>query len=270
MTTAAATSAVTRRIPVPVVIALGLLGYMVAKAVLWLTDFSAVVDLLTKADHAIYMAQADRILSGGPLYNPWQLAGPYTLAQLPELYPPQTVYGLIMPMSLLPDPLWWVVPIGIVAAVVAYWRPSPWGWVAILLCLAVPHTWTSIAAGNPALWAAAFVAIGTRFGWVGILAVLKPTLALFALTGVRTRGWWVAAAVLAATTLVLLPAWLDYVTVLRNNAEGTLLYSVGNFPLLAIPLIAWATSARASRATGRWELPRRARPAPRADLGSRP
>lgn len=227
---------------VPRAIFAGLMTYMTVKGVLWMMDFGAVVDLLTKADHAIYMRQAERVLAGGPLYNPWQLAGPYTLAQLPELYPPQTVYGLIVPMSLLPDPLWWIVPLAVIVAVVAYWRPRPWAWVAILLCLAVPHTWTSIAAGNPALWAAAFVAIGTRYRWVAIGAVLKPTLALFALTGVRTQGWWVAAAVLAATTLLLLPAWLEYITVLRNNAQGTLLYSLGNFPLMAIPLVAYLGS----------------------------
>jgi hypothetical protein len=88
------------------------------------------------------------------------------------------------------------------------------------------------------MWAAAGLAFGTRFGWPAIFALLKPTLAPFALMGARTSGWWAAAAVLGVTTVLLLPAWLDYATVVRNFGESSLLYSVGNVPLMAIPLIA--------------------------------
>jgi len=232
---------------VPVVLVGGLVLYFLAKAVAWAYDAPRVVDLITKADHDIYMRQAERVLSGGPLYQAWQLAGPYASAQLPELYPPPTVYGLFVPLSLLPDPVWWILPIAVIVSTVAYWRPSPWGWVGIMACLAVPHTWTSIAAGNPAMWAAAGLALGTRFGWPAILALLKPTLAPFALVGSRTRGWWAAAAVLSVTTVVLLPAWLDYVTVVRNFGDSSLLYSVGNVPLMAIPLIAHICRSGAKR-----------------------
>ncbi len=228
----------------PVIISFGLVAYMIAKAISWAFQWPALYALITEADHAIYMRQAERVLAGGSLYPAWQLAGPYHLNQLPEMYPPPTVYGLIVPLSLLPDPVWWIVPLAIVTAVVAYWRPSPWTWVGIMACLVFPHTWTSIAAGNPAMWSAAAVSLGTIWHWPAILALLKPTLAPFALVGVRSRNWWVAFVVLGIVSLALLPAWFDYATVIRNNTEADLAYSIGNFPLVVIPLLArWGRSS---------------------------
>jgi hypothetical protein len=218
----------------------GLAAYQVAKGALWLTQLDAVAALVTYADHAIYMEAADRIRAGGPLYPAYQLAGPYTLSTLPELYPPPTVLGLIVPMSFLPDWLWWALPLGIVAGAVLAYRPRLAGWAVILALLAVPDTWTSIAAGNPALYAAAAVALGTRWRWLALGALLKPTLLPFALLGVRSRLWWVGLVAGLALVVATLPAWLDYLTVLRNLADGGgLLHSVGNVPLMLIPIVAY-------------------------------
>jgi hypothetical protein len=229
---------------IPLSVSVGLIVYMVVKAISWIDQWPSTFRLLTQSDHAIYMRQADRILAGGPLYPPWQLAGPYGLHQLPELYPPPAVYGLIVPLSLLPDPVWWIVPLCVVAAVVARWRPNPWALTGILFCLALPPTWVTIAAGNPAIWAAAAVAMATVWQWPGVFVLVKPSLAPFALIGIRSRSWWIALAGLGAVSLALLPAWLEYVTVIRNATEWSFDSSIGNVPLMSIPLIArWGRSS---------------------------
>jgi hypothetical protein len=238
-------STMTHRVLVGV--AAGLAAYQVAKGILWATQLDLVVDLVTGADHAIYMAAADRIRAGGPLYPAHQLAGPYVLASLPELYPPMTIIGLIVPMSFLPGWLWWALPLGIIAGAVLAYRPSVVGWVAILAFLTVPHTWTSIAAGNPALYSAAAVALGTRWRWLNFGAIVKPTLLPFALLGIRSRWWWVAVAAGVALILATLPAWLDYLTALRNLSDGGgVIYSIQNVPLLLIPVAAYLTRRQAS------------------------
>lgn len=216
-----------------------LIAYTLAKGLLWALNWPKVRDLVMLADHAIYMNQAHRILSGGPLYNPWQLAGPYDLSRLPELYPPITVYGLIIPMSLLPDIVWWVVPIGVLVAVIVRWHPRGWAWVLLLSCFLVPRTWTSIAAGNPAIWSAMAVALGTVWKWPAAFAVLKPTLAPFAFIGIRSRAWWAAVAGMAAVSVLMLPAWGEYVQILRNDRDGSLFYGLVNAPLLVMPIVAW-------------------------------
>lgn len=220
----------------------GLLLYGVLRAISWAQDWTHVVALITQADHAIYMAQAHRVLSGGPLYPAFELAGPFVPSQLPELYPPATVYGLFVPMSVLPDFLWWAIPIGIIAAVVAYWRPSAWGWVGILaLFIAVPSTWTVLAVGNPSIWVAAAVALATIRPAFAILALTKTTLVPFALIGVRSRGWWIALAVYSAVALAMLPLWIQYVQVLLNYRTSLAFIEV---PLVLIPVVAWASRTR--------------------------
>jgi hypothetical protein len=223
----------------------GLLLYGALRAIAWVRDWPRVVDLFTKADHAIYMAQAHRILAGGPLYPSWELAGPFVAVQLPELYPPPTVYGLFVPMSLLPDLLWWLIPLGITASVVAYHRPSAWGWVAILgLLFGMPATWVVLAAGNPSIWVAAAIAIATLRPTFAIAVLIKPTLAPFAVLGVRSRLWWAGLALYLALALAMLPAWLDYVSVLLNFRANLSLIEV---PLMLIPVAAWLTRARRAR-----------------------
>lgn len=222
----------------------GLLVYMGVKAVAYLFQWDAMMTLLYHSDHELYMLQAQRVLDGGPLYQPFQLAGPYGayangLETWPELYPPTAVYLLFVPMSLLPAVLWWAIPITIVAVVVWHWRPGLWAWVFILAALAVPRSWSTILTGNPVLWMTAFVALGTIYGWPAILVVLKPTLAPFALLGINTGRWWVAVLALGVVSLAMLPGWLDYLTVMRNFQGGSLLYSLDQYPLMAIPVVAW-------------------------------
>lgn len=219
----------------------GILAYGLIRAYLWLQDWPHVVALFTSADHAIYMAQAHRVLAGGPLYPAYELAGPFVAAQLPQLYPPPTVYGLFVPMSLLPDFLWWVIPLTAIAAVVTYHRPSAWGWVAILaLLIVVPSTWTVIAAGNPAIWVAAGMALATIRRPFALAALIKPTMIPFAAFGVRSRGFWIGLAVYCALAVLMFSAWIDYAHVLANYRASVLVIEV---PLILVPLVAWWTRA---------------------------
>ncbi len=199
-----------------------------------------------QSDAALYRAAGERILAGGPVYPAFEVDGPYTLAMRPELYPPPTMLLLVAPMAALPAFLWWLVPLGAIAAVCVRHRPSPLGWLGILLCLAWPATGYVIIAGNPVIWAAAFVALGTVWKGAAVLSLVKPSLAPFALVGVRSWSWWLTVALYGAVALVMLPLWFDYVTVLRNGIGLDPLYSLSHVPMMLIPVMAWVSRARPS------------------------
>ncbi len=185
----------------------------------------------------------------GFFYYPEQITGPYEIVQGHVLYPPAALAWLV-PAAYLPDLLWWGIPLAVIAGVVAHHRPPVWAWPFIGLWVATFCSVGIIASGNPGLWIAMFVAIGTVWRPAFALVLLKPSLFLFALPGIRSRGWWVIAAGIAAVSLVLLPMSLDYVHVVLNarGANASILYSIrGTVPLVLVPLIAWATGrARAS------------------------
>lgn len=195
-------------------------------------------------DHMIYMSAIHRWEAGEGFYRPYQMAGPYTIGITEVLYPP-TIIPLLVVFDALPAVLWWIVPLGITAAVVVYWRPSLLGWTLVLGCLAWPAVFEVLAYGNPGLFMAAAVALGTVWGWPSVLVLLKPTLAPFALVGVRRRSWWIALGIFGAYSLVFLPMWVDYVAALAN-ARGPLvspLYSLNQVPLMLVPLVArWAAT----------------------------
>jgi hypothetical protein len=196
-------------------------------------------------DHATYMAATQRWLAGGSFYQPYQLTGPYLVDKVEILYPP-TILPLLVVFSFLPTALWWIVPLAIIGAVVLHWRPTLLGWTGILACMAIPSTFGAIAYGNPEMWIAAFVALGTVYGWPAVLVALKPTLAPFMLLGIRRRSWWLAAGLLALVSVAFLPLWFDYLRVVLN-ARGplvSLFYSLHDVPLLLIPLVAWRATAR--------------------------
>lgn len=232
-----------------------LIAYQLVKAVIWLGDPNTAA-IIGGTDHALYVNQAHRILAGGPFYQPFQLAGPYGMDAMPELYPPVTVMGLFVPMSLVPDVLWWAIPLTVTGWIVWSWHPTGWAWAAILACLTYPNTEYSILAGNPVIWVTMFVALGTRYRWPAVFALAKPTLAPFALIGWRSRWWWAGLAVMVIGTLLLLGPSLDYITALRNYRTTDTLYLVAHVPMVLIPLIAWkgqpsrsSTSALSARMT---------------------
>jgi hypothetical protein len=229
---------------VKIALAGGLLVYLALRVVTLAAD-PYTAGLVNDTDARLYRDAGHRILAGGPVYPAFQLAGPYVMTQRPELYPPPTMLLLVAPMSALPAFLWWLVPLGMLAAVVVRHRPSFAGWIGILACLAGPNTAFVILAGNPVIWAVAFVALGTVFRGAAVLALVKPSLAPFALVGIESRRWWLVTAAYVGVSLLMLPLWLEYVTVLRNGVGLDGLYSVGHVPIMLIPVVAWVARTRA-------------------------
>lgn len=222
-------------------VALGLAVFM------WISSLVFYGTGIVGVDVAIMTELGRRWTAAGTMYLPYQLAGPYSIAvtpdltQTPALYPP-AAGPLFAPLQYVPPvilwPLWWALPLGYLAWSVWDWRPAPWAWPVMALCLAGPTVPGIVIAGGTSMWAAALVAAGLRKGWPAAFILLKPTLLPFALVGVRSRWWWVIAGTIAVLTL--LGPWRDFLTVTRNAADsGGIGYSLGSVPLLLIPVIAW-------------------------------
>ena len=157
-------------------------------------------------DFRLYQDATARWLAAGPFYEPYQLAGPYPISAGDILYPPVALW-LFVPFAVDGGPvldaiqaiIWWALPLGVVAAAVAALRPRPLAWPLIAFCLVNPTTLLKIWTGNPVIWSMAAMAlavVGTsRFAAPFVL--LKPSLAPFALFGIRRRSWWLGAAVFA-------------------------------------------------------------------------
>jgi hypothetical protein len=219
-----------------------LLGLTGAFLVVWAVEMSVAIRggfFGAGVDIDIYATATRHWLADGTWYLPRQLAGPYSVEFGDVLYPP-TLLWLTVPFTVLPRVLWWIIP-GVIATVgLARLRPAMWAWPIMSACLAWPRTTAQVIFGNPVIWLAAAL-----FWGVGALVLVKPTVIPFALTGIRSRRWWVSALALALLTLPLLPIVLQYPGVLLNaRSGGGWLYSLEEWPLLAIPLVAWAGRPR--------------------------
>lgn len=233
---------------------------MVAAALTVIVTFQLVVGILTTEfapvwvghDFALYHDATARWLAGGGFYSDYQLAGPYPVVATEVLYPPVALW-LFVPFTVLPAVLWWAIPLGVTLAIIASHRPGPWRIAAMVGLLALPVQWgtsyslSSIVNGNPAIWVVMAVALATRWPAAGPFALVKFTLAPFALVGIRRRAWWVGLAALVALSLPFGAMWLDYVTVLTNARDAGITYSLGQFPLVAIPLVARGPNGRYRR-----------------------
>jgi len=200
-------------------------------------------------DFGIYLQALDRWLATGEWYQARQLSGPYAIALGDVLYPPALIV-LLLPFKVLGGIAWALFPLVIIAWSVWRQRPRLWATSLILLCVAWPYTPAKFVFGNPVIWAAAALALATTTGrlarWPAALVLLKPSVVIFGLLGVRDRRWWIAAAVIGLVSFaIFLEPTLQYPQVLldaRTNpvdGRGGILYSLQEFPLLAIPLIAW-------------------------------
>jgi hypothetical protein len=195
-------------------------------------------------DYHILIDATRRFLSGGPFYDPRQLSGAYDWdgsiqGWWPVLYPPQAI-ALFAPFTMLPPILWWAIPLVTVVATVAWHRPTPLVWPLLALCMWWPATTIKIVTGNPVIWAAAAVALGTIWRWPAALALVKPSLFPLALIGVRDRRWWLLAGAGALPFAWMLP---EYLRALGNFQSGPG-YSIQEVPLLLIPILAWVGSTR--------------------------
>ena len=204
-------------------------------------------------DYGIYMDGLDRWQASGEWYRARQLAGPYPIELGDILYPPILMY-LLFPFRYLGPVLWSAIPAAIVVLVVIRHRPALWAVALIALCLAWPYTPAKFVFGNPVIWGAAALAAATFHRWAAALLVIKPTVIPFALFGIRDRRWWLLLPVLALASLPFLYDTLRYPEVLLNaqtnpiDGRGGPFYSITEFPLLCIPLLAWLGRRRSEPA----------------------
>lgn len=203
--------------------------------------------LPTGQDLDLYLAATRSWLTGGPFYDPAQLAGSYHVVMGNVLYPPVTLW-LLVPFTVLPAVLWYAIPLAILAAIIASFRPHPIAWPFMALCVAWPATPVLVLNGNPGIWAAAAFAAGLRWQWPAVLVLLKPSLLPFALWGAWSKRWWYALELVVVFCLPFREMWLDWANAaLNSHSDGpSLFYSIGNVPLMLLPLIAWAARMRST------------------------
>lgn len=195
-------------------------------------------------DLRAYVEASRMWLHGDGFYLTRQLHGPYQTELGDVLYPPTVLY-VFLPFIVLPAQLWWVLGVGLLAYVVWLWRPALWAVALILVCLAYPNNAITIFRGAPVIVVSALVGAALRWKWPGALILLKPSILPFALIGIRSRGWWLTAALLVILTLPLLslvPDWLH--AVIDSRGYGGLLYSARDLPLLMIPVFAYLGRTR--------------------------
>jgi hypothetical protein len=191
------------------------------------------------ADFQLYHDATARWFHGGSFYEPYQVAGPYEVMRGDILYPPPALI-LFVPFLFLPAVLWWAIPIAVTIWAIVRLRPDPIAWPVMAICLWFPNTGIKLLTGNPVLWSLAAIALGTIYYWPAVFVAIKPTLAPIALFGSWTRNWWIAAAGFAASSLLFLPMWPDFIAVIRNARHPAgVLYSIGELPMLLIPVVAW-------------------------------
>ena len=184
-------------------------------------------------------------LDTGEFYLPRQLSGPYVVETLVDvLYPPFALY-LFLPFLVLPSFLWWAIPITVFSACILWLRPARWSWPLIMLGIAWPQTVSQILYGNTNMWIAAFIAAGLCLWWPSVLVLVKPSLAPFALIGIRRRRWWVALGILGLASIPFGSLWLDYAAAVRNSSLG-LAHALVTVPLMLAPVWAWLARARPS------------------------
>lgn len=192
------------------------------------------------ADWYGYMNATHYFLRTGEFYWPFQLTGhPYDVIRMGgQLYPPVILY-LLIPFTVLPSFLWWVIPIGITAGAIVALRPARWTWPLLTLAFIAPRTGTLIWFGNPGMWVVAAMSLGALFRWPAVLVLLKPSLAPFALLGIRRRGWWILLGLGVLASLPLLRLWVQYPSVIANSGVDPL-YSLSEAVPMCLPLIALA------------------------------
>ena len=200
-------------------------------------------------DRDLYLGVTRRWLDGGPYFEPYQLSGPYDIRAGDVLYPPVALL-LFAPFALggvLGSIAWYVLPLAGTAWCVARLRPRPIVWPLLALCATNPTTLLKIWTGNPVMWsmlAVALATVGPRWRAAAPFALLKPSLAPFALFGANRRSWWLGAAVLVALSVPFGSLWADWIASVANSRGGGLLYSALEIPILALPLVAWVGRSR--------------------------
>ena len=90
------------------------------------------------------------------------------------------------------------------------------------------------------MWILAACAMGAAYGWPAVFVLAKPSLAPYALFGVRSRAWWVAFALFMALCAPFGFMWVDWVrATMLNPTNGGILYSLPYVPVMSVPVVAW-------------------------------
>jgi hypothetical protein len=198
-------------------------------------------------DLTYYANLARNLFSGGhwfpdkELHGPWQImnSGPIDV-----LYPPAAAW-IFAPFIVLPIGVLLAAVIGVYLWLFLEWRPSPWSWPLMALCVLWPPTLLTAIGGNSSLFVMMAIGLGLRYRWPSVFILLKPSFLPFAILGIRSKGWWVGLAVLGLMSLPFLRETLLYPQVLLDsrNPSGAL-YSFVYLPMMAIPIIAWLGRTR--------------------------
>jgi hypothetical protein len=220
--------------------------------VVWFLRYSAFGSRgLIGVDRALFVELGNRWQATGSMYAPWQFspyafdqaAGTTDVTNMPGLYPP-IVGPVFAVLDVLPAPVWWLIPLTALGYLVVAMRPAPWSWPLLAGILALPQVSACVMTGNVNMWIVAGIASGLRYGWPVLVIAVKPTFVPFLLAGVRHRSFWVGAVILGAVSLVFLPEWFRYVEVISNAESPGLLYSLGDYPFMLLPVVAWYARER--------------------------
>jgi hypothetical protein len=97
-------------------------------------------------DFELYVKAAQHWQESGSFYPAHQLSGPYNIAFGDILYPPY-VLALLIPFTVIPAAVWWLIPIAVTAFVIAWWRPSGLAWAGVLVVSRFRILWRSSSTG---------------------------------------------------------------------------------------------------------------------------
>src|SRR5829696_8858084 len=116
-------------------------------------------------DFDLYRGATSRWLTGGPFFEPYQLAGPYDIRAGDVLYPPVALV-LFVPfavgtgaLAMVSALVWWLLPLGVTAGAMVSLRPRPIVWPFLAFCVLNPTTLLKIWTGNPVMWSMAALAL---------------------------------------------------------------------------------------------------------------
>jgi hypothetical protein len=227
--------------------AVALVGFAIA-GVRALVYLSAIPDQSQSlgVDFRLYADAARTWLTTGQFYPAYELAGPYQVVGAGEILYPPIMLWLFVPFTVLPAILWWVIPLGLAGWAIHRMRPAWWG-VALIAGLSVTHAvqgpffW-----GTPAIWLLPAVAWGLSLGWPAVIVLVKPTLALFMLSGMgRPKGLAIGLILFGILAAPYGTMWLDWLTAIRNS-DVDASYAVTQNALLVLPIIAWVSSSRSA------------------------
>jgi hypothetical protein len=219
-------------------------------------------------DFRFYRDVALRWLTDGTFYLPHQLSERYEVTTLVDVIYPPSALLLFLPFVVVPAPLWWLIPTGVLGYVIWSWRPALWSVPVMLVLLMWVQAFGAWLWGNTDMWMAASIAAGLRWGWPAAVVLLKPSIVPFALIGVRRPSFWLVVIAGAAVSVILFwPLWLQYVQAMRNMVLRPD-YSLGSVTLLMLPIVAWSARRRSTEApassrppTTPWPTTPRPRPA---------